>query len=134
MSQPVLYGAVIFAKDYRALARFYRQVAELTETEVHKDYILLEAAGFQLVMHPIPERIAAGITIETPPRPRSNAAIKLFLSVGSMEAARQKAKELGGELYGADKEWNFQGSKRCDGVDPEGNEFQLRESLSEAAE
>jgi predicted enzyme related to lactoylglutathione lyase len=128
VSQPVPYGAVIYAKDYRALAGFYEHVAGLTKREADKEYVLLEAASFQLVVLQIPERIAANITIEKPPRKRENAPIKLFLNVSSLENARQTAKRLGGNLNGAEMEWKFHGVKRCDGIDPEGNVFQLQEA------
>jgi len=128
VSQAVQYGAVIYAKDYRALAKFYEHVAALTQREAHEEYVLLEARFFQLVILQTPERIAAGITIEKPPRKRDNTPIKLFLNVSSIENARQMAKVLGGELNGREMEWQFRGVKRCDGIDPEGNVFQLQES------
>ena len=128
MSKPVVYGAVIYAKDFRALAKFYEHVAGLTECEVDEDYVLLEAPSFRLVVLQIPERYAANITIEKPPRKRENTPIKLILNVSSIEAARQAAKTLGGGLNGSETEWSFQGIKRCDGVDPEGNVFQLQEA------
>ena len=127
MSQTIPYGAVIYAKDYRALAGFYEHVAGLTQREADEEYVLLEAPCFQLVILQIPERIAANITIEKPPRKRENTPIKLFLNVSSIQNARQTAKELGGELNGTEKEWKFHGVKRCDGIDPEGNVFQLQE-------
>ena len=127
MSKPVPYGAVIYAKDYRALASFYEHVAGMTQREADEEYVLLEVPSFQLVILQIPERIAANITIDKPPRKRENTPIKLFLNVSSIENARQTAKRLGGELNGADKEWKFNGVKRCDGMDPEGNVFQLQE-------
>jgi predicted enzyme related to lactoylglutathione lyase len=111
MSQLVLYGAIIYAKDYRALASFYEHVAGLTQREADEEYVLLEAAAFQLVILQIPERIAANITIQKPPRKRENTPIKLFLNVSSIEIARQMAKGLGGELNGAEKEWEFHGVK-----------------------
>jgi hypothetical protein len=37
MPQPVPYGAVIYAKDYRALAKFYEHVAGMTQRESDKD-------------------------------------------------------------------------------------------------
>ena len=104
MPQPVPYGAVIYAKDYRLLAKFH-----------------------QLVILQIPERIAANITIDKPPRKRENTPIKLFLNVSSIESARHAARLLGGELNGPEKEWKFHGIKRCDGIDPERNVFQLQE-------
>ena len=128
MSQPVPYGAVIYAKDYRGLAKFYEHVASLTEREANEEFVLLVAPSFQLVILQIPQAIAANITIEKPPRKRENTPIKLFLNVSSIEKARQEAKMLGGELNGSEKEWQFNGVKRCDGIDPEGNVFQLQEA------
>jgi predicted enzyme related to lactoylglutathione lyase len=128
MTQPVPYGAVIYARDYRALAKFYEHVAGLTQREADEEYVLLAAPSFQLVILQIPQRIAADITIDKPPRKREVTPIKLFLNVSSIEAARQAAKTLGGELNGAEKEWKFHGVKRCDGIDPEGNVFQLQEA------
>src|SRR6476646_6977009 len=128
MPQPVPYGAVMYAKDYRALAKFYEQVAGMKQRETDEEYVLLETPSFQLVILKIPERIAANITIEKPPRKRENTPIKLLLNVSSIENARKTAKGLGGDLNGTKKEWKFHGVKRCDGIDPEGNVFQLQEA------
>ena len=128
MSQPVSYGAVIYAKDYRALAKFYEHVAGLTQHEVNEEYVMLESPSFQLIVLQIPQRIAASIIIDKPPRKRENTPVKLFLNVSSVENARQAAKALGGDLNGVEKEWKFHGVKRCDGIDPEGNVFQLQEA------
>ena len=127
MSKSAPYGAVIYAKDYRALAEFYEHVAGLTQREVEQDYVLLEAPSFQLVILQIPDRIAADIAIQAPPRKRENTPIKLFLNVSSIENARQTAKLFGGDMNGAEKEWRFHGIKRCDGIDREGNVFQVQE-------
>jgi predicted enzyme related to lactoylglutathione lyase len=128
VSQPIPYGAVIYAKNYRVLASFYEHVAGLTRREADEEYVLLDAPAFRLVILQIPERIAENITIENPARKRENAPIKLFLNVSSIENARQTAEGLGGELNGAEKEWTFHGVRRCDGIDPEGNVFQLQEA------
>jgi predicted enzyme related to lactoylglutathione lyase len=128
MSQPVPYGAIIYARDYRSLAKFYEQVAGLTQREADEEYVLLASPSFQLVILQIPERLAANITIDNPPRKRENTPIKLFLNVSSIADARQAANGLGGQMNDAGKEWKFHGIKRCDGVDPEGNVFQLQEA------
>jgi hypothetical protein len=83
---------------------------------------------FQLIILRIPEHIAANLTIENPPRKRENTPIKLIFNVGSIENARQAARRFGGELNGAEKEWKFHDLKRCDGIDPEDNVFQLQET------
>ena len=127
MSQPAPYGAVIYAKDHRALAKFYEHVAGLSQREADEEYVMLKAPSFHLVILQIPQRIAVNITIDKPPRKRENTPIKLCLNVANIENARESAQALGGELNGADKEWKFHGFKRCDGLDPEGNVFQLQE-------
>src|SRR5262245_13350271 len=115
MSQTVPYGAVVYAKDYRALAGVYEHVGGLTQRDADQEYLQLDAPSFQQLVLQIAESVAANITIEKPPRRRENTPIKLFLNVSSSENARQTAKELGGELNGAEKEWQFHGVKRCDG-------------------
>jgi predicted enzyme related to lactoylglutathione lyase len=121
------YGAVIYAKDYQTLAGFYERVAGLVPRESDEEYVLLEAPSFQLVVLQVPAAIAERITLESPPRKRENSPIKLFLNVTSIDQARQSARDLGGDMNDAEKEWSFNGIKRCDGVDPEGNVFQVQE-------
>jgi hypothetical protein len=118
LSQPIPYGAVIYAGDFRALAKFYEKVAGLAQRESTEEYAVLAAPSFQLVILQIPERIAVNITIGKPPRKREDTPIKLCLNVSSLEKARLAAKALGGELNGTEKEWKFHDVKRCDGVDP----------------
>jgi predicted enzyme related to lactoylglutathione lyase len=125
-------GAVLYAKDFRRLAEFYRRVAGLQEREAADDFICLESNAFQLVVLQIPAHIAETITIETPPRRRESTPIKLVLFVASVEAGRSAARENGGELNPPEREWSFQGHKVCDGVDPEGNVFQLRQQSGAA--
>lgn len=49
--------------------------------------------------------------------------------VPDLAAARRVARELGGALKSVDDEWRFQDSIVCDGYDPEGNIFQLRQRV-----
>lgn len=95
----------------------------------HSDdhYIELESDSFQLVVLQIPKRIADAIVIASPPERREDAAIKLVLFVQSIEHARTSALQLGGGVNTPDREWQFQGATVCDGYDPEGNVFQLRQ-------
>jgi predicted enzyme related to lactoylglutathione lyase len=123
-------SAVIFAKDIEALARFYRETAEMTEVHRDKDHIVLNAEGFQIVIHGIPKQIAARIEITAPPELREETPIKICLPVSSIEHARTKAAELGGRIGPKKKEWIARGIRACDGYDPEGNVFQVRESAA----
>lgn len=119
-------SAVLFAKDMARLAQFYEHVTALVLVAQGNDHVLLEAAGFQLVVHAIPTGIAKGITISSPPHVREDLPLKLALPVHSLADAREAAARLGGELQPAKKEWQARGFVACDGHDPEGNVFQLR--------
>lgn len=121
-------GAVLYAKNVGAVDAFYRQVAGLERTHRESDHVVLESPTFQLVVLQIPEAIAASVTIETPPRRRTDTPIKLVLVVESIAQARAAAAAHGGELNPPEREWEYQGCRVCDGMDPEGNVLQLRQS------
>lgn len=123
-------SAVVFAKDVEKLARFYAAVAEMTEVHNDKDHVVLDEEGFQLVVHGIPKMIAAAIEISEPPTVRDNTPIKVCLPVSSIEHARSKSAELGGRVGTKGEEWQARGFRACDGWDPEGNVFQVRESAA----
>jgi len=77
----------------------------------------------------IPDAVARTLALSDPPARRTDTPIKLVFFVGSIEAAREQAGALGGALDAPDSQWQFQGGAVCDGYDPEGNVFQLRERM-----
>jgi predicted enzyme related to lactoylglutathione lyase len=119
-------GAVVFAKHYERLAAFYEGVAGLKVRETDETSTVLESASFQLVILQAPNHIADSIELSDPPARRADTPIKLVFYVESMESAREKAQALGGGLDEQIKEWAFDEHQVCDGVDPEGNVYQLR--------
>ena len=123
-------SAVIFAKDIEALAQFYSEVAAMAEVHKDSDHIVLAEEGFQIVVHGTPRSIASTIKITTPPEIREETPIKICLPVSNIEYARTKAAELGGRIGPKAKEWTARGFRACDGHDPEGNVFQVRESAA----
>ena len=127
MSVPFSAGAVVYAKDISAVSAFYRDTAALRVVHAESDHVVLQSPGFQLVVVAIPNHIAESIHITKPPQRRQDTAVKLVLHVASIAAVRVAAQSLGGELDGPQREWNFQGSRVCDGHDPEGNVVQFRE-------
>lgn len=122
-------SVVVFARDVIQLARFYGEVAALSAVHSDADHVVLEEERFQVVIHGLPRGVAASIRVTAPPVVRKNNPIKLCLPVASIEAARQKASDLGGWVGPRAKEWEARGFRACDGYDPEGNVFQLRESV-----
>lgn len=61
MSQELKPGAVLFAKDLPRVAKFYEELVPMTVSIADRDLIVLESPQFQLVIHPIPQKIAASI-------------------------------------------------------------------------
>jgi predicted enzyme related to lactoylglutathione lyase len=129
VSQPITAGAVVFAKDVARVARFYEEVAGLARMHEVADHVVLESEGYELVVVAIPAEIAARIVITTPPERRESTAVKLVFWVEDIDTARAAARAAGGELNPPEREWSFQGSRVCDGHDPEGNVIQLRQQL-----
>lgn len=127
MSNPITAGAVVYAKDIGRVSQFYSRVAGLEKRDENDRFVVLESSSFQLVVVATPARIAAHIQIASPPVRREDTAIKLVFLVPSIAEARLAAAEAGGALNGTEREWQFQGARVCDGHDPEGNVFQLRE-------
>jgi predicted enzyme related to lactoylglutathione lyase len=98
----------------------------MAELHGNADLKVLASPDLQLVIHAIPEPIAASITVTKPPVRRENAAIKFFHTVPSIEQARAEASALGGEVFA--ERYAGPGFVVCNAMDPEGNVFQVRES------
>lgn len=122
-------GVVVYAKDVAAVAAFYESVAGLVVAEVAEGHVALVSDALELVVVRIPAELARTIEISRPPRRREETPIKPLLPVASLALARERALNAGGVLNGAESEWRWGGALVCDGHDPEGNVFQLRESL-----
>ena len=122
-------GAVIFAKNVAELAAFYEAVFSLSRKHSEPEKVVLESTAIMLVIHGIPDEIAANIVITQPPQLRANTALKLFLPVTSFAAARAVAAAAGGAVKDEAYAWSAANFRACDGYDPEGNVFQVRELL-----
>ena len=123
-------GAVVYAKDLDRLAQFYAEVAGLEIVHRVDDHVVLESEYFELVIVAIPAATAVRIVISTPPERRVATAFKLVFPVPDIAVARTAAAAAGGAVDAIAKEWSFQGLRVCDGMDPEGNVIQLRETGS----
>ncbi len=127
MPGPARAGALIYAKDLGKLSSFYQELLSMTLLNADAEHHVMESADFQLILHAIPPHIAATVEIATPPEPREEQAIKLFFTVPSLSAAAETAASLGGSLFG--QEYEGPGFRVRNGLDPEGNIFQVRESV-----
>lgn len=125
MSGPARAGLFVYAVDATRVARFYQNVVGMEILHEREDLIVLQSPDIQLLVHKIPAAIANGISIEVPPIRRENTALKFFFTVQSLDSARNSAGEYNGEIF--NETWDGPGFIACNGIDPEGNVFQIRE-------
>jgi len=127
MAGPSRNGIFIYANDAERLAAFYAAVLGLTRVHSSPEVLVLGLpdTDLQLVIHPIPPHIAATITITTPPERREDTALKFFFTVPNLDVAADAAARFGGAVD--EQRWPGSGFVICNGCDPEGNLFQLRQ-------
>ena len=120
-------GAVLFTVRLDPVAHFYEQVVGMRIVKTASDHIVLETGMFRLTVHQIPEQYAKNIMIASPPAIRDSGATKLSFRVDSIPQSRRTAAELGGLVYGPEREWIDGETTTCDGYDSDGNVFQVFE-------
>jgi predicted enzyme related to lactoylglutathione lyase len=89
MTIPAKNGALVYSNDIKALATFYTELFSMKVTRETSDFISLVKDGFNIVIHTPPISM---------PRPDFNA-VKLFMAVDDIDAAKLKAEKLGGRSF-----------------------------------
>ncbi|UHQ19562.1 hypothetical protein LVB87_15450 [Lysobacter sp. KIS68-7] len=117
-------AAVVFVADVPRMARFHRELFSMQVLHDAPDHVVLERDGLQLTIHALRGEPASDGA------PRFDTCVKLCFPVDAIADIRARAPALGGELWAAEKEWEARGFRACDGRDPEGNIFQVRESAA----
>ncbi len=112
--------AILFVKDFEGMLAFYSNTLGLRVTQRGEvpGWVELDAGGAVLALHAIPRAIAERITIASPPRAREETPIKLAFVVPDVESERVRLQSMGVSMSEVHA-WG------CDGVDPEGNVFQI---------
>jgi catechol 2,3-dioxygenase-like lactoylglutathione lyase family enzyme len=126
VSPPKLHRTILFAKDLKRMAEFYHEALglPLLTSPTDPDWLELDAGGTRLALHAIPPRIARDINITTPPRAREETPFKLVFQVDDVTATRRHLGSRGATMF--EPRAGGGGSVgSCDGLDPEGNVFQL---------
>lgn len=113
---------ILFVKDMARMRAFYEGALGLRVVEESDGWLALDGGGCRLALHAIPEAIARGIVVEEPPRAREDTAIKVAFHAADVAAERERLAGAGAQM-GPVKTWGA--VSLCDGVDPEGNVFQL---------
>lgn len=123
---------VVFAKHKARVSAFYQRALGLVATESEASHDLLQGPGVEVVVHAIPRRYSAGISIAKPPVLREDTPFKPAFVVRSLEAVRAAALATGGGLKPAEGAWHFRGMTVLDGHDPEGNIVQFKQREKKA--
>jgi hypothetical protein len=115
---------VVFSINVRRLAVFYQTVLDAEPLDESSGDIRLINERDEVLIHSIPKKIAKDIEITSPPAPRENSALKPVFDVVSLERALGSVEATGGVITG--RGFSFDGMKRQDVLDPDGNVIQLR--------
>ena len=113
-----LQCSMLYAQDFPRMKEFYMKLlgAEPLNTQWTDSWALFET-GFAL--HAIP---TGHVSNAGPASVRENLPMKLIFTVDDVPAERERLEGMGVSML--PRSWQ-QPSESCDGVDPEGNVFQI---------
>lgn len=116
-----LERAVLFVKDLARMKAFYVRAlgCEPIEEEASEGWAPLRAGAVVLALHQIPAGIAERIEVSSPACAREESPTRLVFRVDDLDAARAHLAANGAVML-EKKPWGS-----CDGLDPEGNVFQV---------
>ena len=120
-----LQRAIIFVKDIERMASFYGETLGLRAVKETRTSSWVEFPE-GVALHAIPSEIAQSIEIASPPRVRETNPIKLVFGVADVDKERSRLEALGVRMIV--RPWGT-----CDGIDPEGNVFQIFQLLKPGA-
>ena len=115
---------MLYVKDLERMKQFYGDMLGVQPASRNWSDVCatFDTGGARFALHAIPAEIAKHIDIASPPTPRENLPLKLIFEVKDVESERTRLESLGIEMLR--RPWQ-QSGEACDGVDPEGNIFQL---------
>jgi len=122
-----LNGAVLFVKDFPRMRDFYGGMlqARPVNQEWTESYALFVLKGGRFVLHAIPDEYAREIKIASPPQTRDRNPVKVIFAVEDVSSERSRLEAMGVTML--QRSWENP-AESCDGVDPEGNVFQITRS------
>lgn len=115
--------ALLFVSDVARMTGFYSSVFGLTpEPGSDPGFLHLRGAPGEagLALHAIPPHVAGPVA--SPAVWREDSYVKLCFEVEDVDVARAALLAAGGQAKDA---WEWEGTRFCDCVDPEGNVLQL---------
>lgn len=126
---PARAGLFVYATDLERLASFYEALAGMRRLHQTAELVVLQSPDIQLLIHRVPRAVADDIVITSPPQRRDRTALKFFFTVAGIGPASALANRLGGAVFA--EQWAGPGFVARNACDPEGNVFQIRESVAQ---
>ena len=117
---------VLWVENLAAAKTFYQELLSASVLDDSATFVRVASPANEVLLHLVPEQYREGIA--TPPDIREQATIKPIFSVASIAQSRTAVADLAGQVYSADTEQLYAGSRYCDGFDTEGNVFQVAET------
>lgn len=115
-----LAQAILFVDDVALMRDFYRDVLGLTVLDDEPGWVRLDAGSSVVALHSI--RRAATNPLAGPPAERTDGHVKLCFHADDVDAARADLVARGVVMRAIHRHG---GASFCDGIDPEGNVFQV---------
>lgn len=109
---------IIFVEDVARMQAFYQGTLGLPVITAEPGWVRLDAGGVVLGLH----AIKAGPKPSEPPPERLDAWVKLCFHVDDIDGARAALVAAGVRMREVHR---FGDAAFCDGIDPEGNVFQI---------
>lgn len=109
---------IVFVEDVARMQAFYQGILGLPAIEEEPGWVQLDAGGVIFALH----AIKPGPKLPDPPPERVDSSIKLCFHVDDVEAGRAALVAAGVRMRQVHR---YSGIAFCDGIDPEGNVFQI---------
>jgi catechol-2,3-dioxygenase len=122
-----LTSIVLWVEDLSIAKDFYQKLLSAEILDESATFVRVASKHNEVLLHLVPEQYREGISL--PPRLREDAVIKPIFVVPSVNEARAAVAGLSGQVNPAGTEQVYAQSRYCDGFDPEGNVFQVSETV-----
>ena len=117
---------VLWVENLAAAKTFYQELLSASVLDDSATFVRVASEANEVLLHLVPEQYREGIA--TPPDIRELASMKPIFSIASIAKSRAAVADLAGQVYSADSEQVYAGSRYCGGFDTEGNVFQVAEA------
>lgn len=110
------------------MKEFYSRMfgAQPVNTQWTDKWALFDSAGARFALHAVSAEHAQDIEVSSPAVAREGNPVKLIFGVDNVLVERTRLEELGIKMV--QRSWQ-KFDEACDGIDPEGNIFQISKSI-----